>query len=118
MTRPEVSRKIAPEEVQAQDKTKPWVRMRIPPKFVRASWIVSQFVVNGEVYDASSYLGEHPGGPDSIFLVAGEDATEDFMAIHSSDAKKKLAEVMALLLVHFISLLKHLPTVPHWHIVE
>jgi len=25
-------------------------------------------------------------------LVAGEDATEDFMAIHSSDAKKKLAE--------------------------
>ena len=25
-------------------------------------------------------------------LVAGEDATEDFMAIHSSDAKRKLAE--------------------------
>lgn len=49
--------------------------------------------MNGEVYDASSYLNEHPGGADSILLVAGENATEDFMAIHSSDAKKKLAEV-------------------------
>lgn len=52
-----------------------------------------QFVVNGEVYDATAYLNDHPGGPDSIFLVAGQDASEDFMAIHSSDAKKKLAEV-------------------------
>jgi nitrate reductase (NAD(P)H) len=52
-----------------------------------------QFVVNGEVYDATTYLNDHPGGPDSIFLVAGQDASEDFMAIHSSDAKKKLAEV-------------------------
>ena len=52
-----------------------------------------QFVVNGEVYDATEYLDAHPGGADSILLVAGEDATEDFMAIHSTDAKKKLAEV-------------------------
>ena len=45
------------------------------------------------MYDASAYLSEHPGGADSILLVAGEDATEDFMAIHSTDAKKKLVEV-------------------------
>ncbi|KAG6843399.1 hypothetical protein H0H93_001151, partial [Arthromyces matolae] len=44
------------------------------------------------VYDATQYLNEHPGGPQSITLVAGEDATEDFMAIHSSDAKRKLAQ--------------------------
>ncbi|KAF6764114.1 nitrate reductase [Ephemerocybe angulata] len=50
------------------------------------------FVVRGEVYDATEYLSEHPGGPQSITLVAGDDATDDFMAIHSADARRKLAE--------------------------
>ncbi|KAF9045792.1 nitrate reductase [Hymenopellis radicata] len=50
------------------------------------------FVVQGEVYDGTAFLKDHPGGPDSITLVAGEDATEDFMAIHSSAAKSQLAE--------------------------
>lgn len=45
-----------------------------------------------QVYDATEYLAEHPGGPQSITLVAGEDATDDFMAIHSADARRKLAE--------------------------
>jgi len=45
-----------------------------------------------QVYDATQYLNDHPGGAQSITLVAGEDASEDFMAIHSSDAKKKLVE--------------------------
>lgn len=45
-----------------------------------------------QVYDATEYLNDHPGGPDSITLVAGEDATDDFIAIHSADARKKLAE--------------------------
>ena len=58
-----------------------------------ARLISRQFVVNGEVYDATDYLQDYPGGADSIFLASGEDATEDFMAIHSIDAKKKLAEV-------------------------
>ncbi|EKM57613.1 uncharacterized protein PHACADRAFT_170854 [Phanerochaete carnosa HHB-10118-sp] len=74
MTKPGVNRKITAEELKAQDKQKPW------------------FVVNGEVYDATEYLQDHPGGADSILLVAGDDATEDFMAIHSIDAKQKLAE--------------------------
>lgn len=52
-----------------------------------------QFAVHGEVYDATDYLDKHPGGPGSILLVAGDDATEDFMAIHSLDAKRKLAQV-------------------------
>lgn len=37
-------------------------------------------------------MKDHPGGSQSITLVAGEDATEDFLAIHSSDAKKQLAD--------------------------
>lgn len=43
--------------------------------------------VNGQVYDVSEYLAEHPGGRDSIILASGGDATEDFLAIHSNTAK-------------------------------
>ena len=43
-----------------------------------------------QVYDATSFLKEHPGGGDSILLVAGTDATEEFDAIHSEKAKKQL----------------------------
>jgi nitrate reductase (NAD(P)H) len=77
MTNPNVKRKISPEELQGQDKEKPW------------------FVVHGEVYDGTGFLKEHPGGGDSILLVAGEDATEDFMAIHSADGQAKLAQVIS-----------------------
>ena len=45
-----------------------------------------------QVYDGTDYLEQHPGGASSITLVAGEDASEDFMAIHSSDAKRQLAK--------------------------
>ncbi|KAH7035985.1 uncharacterized protein B0I36DRAFT_319500 [Microdochium trichocladiopsis] len=50
------------------------------------------FVVYGHVFDGTGYLQDHPGGAQSIQLVAGEDATEDFLAIHSADAKKMLRE--------------------------
>lgn len=49
--------------------------------------------MNGEVYDGTGYLKVHPGGGDSILLMAGEDASEDFLAIHSVDGRQKLAEV-------------------------
>lgn len=75
LTKPGVTRRITPEELAAQDKDRPW------------------FVVRGEVYDGTPFLKEHPGGADSILLVAGDDATEDFTAIHSADAHAKLAEV-------------------------
>jgi nitrate reductase (NAD(P)H) len=75
MTKPGVNRKITKAELaEHTGPENPW------------------FVVQGEVYDATTYLNEHPGGPQSITLVAGDDATEDFMAIHSADAKRKLAE--------------------------
>ncbi len=50
----------------------------------------SWFVVNGKVFDSSAYNKEHPGGAESILMVAGEDATEDFEAIHSRKAWKLL----------------------------
>nr|ABP97095.1 nitrate reductase [Chlorella vulgaris] len=50
------------------------------------------FVVDGKVYDATPFLKDHPGGADSILLVAGTDATDEFNAIHSLKAKKQLLE--------------------------
>jgi len=48
-----------------------------------SAWIV----VNGNVYDCTTYLKDHPGGASSIMLVAGqEDSTEDFQAVHSQKA--------------------------------
>ena len=42
------------------------------------------------MYDATPFLKDHPGGADSILLVAGTDATEEFDAIHSTKAKEQL----------------------------
>jgi nitrate reductase (NAD(P)H) len=50
------------------------------------AWII----VNNKVYDCTSYLDLHPGGADSIIINAGGDATEDFVAIHSTKATKML----------------------------
>lgn len=50
------------------------------------------FVNEGQVYDATPFLKEHPGGSDSITGVGGEDASEDFMAIHSETAKAQLQD--------------------------
>jgi len=39
------------------------------------------FVVNGEVYDGTPFLKEHPGGAVSIISAAGQDATDEFVGI-------------------------------------
>ena len=49
-------------------------------------WIV----IKDRVYDCTAYLELHPGGVDSIIINAGQDSTEDFVAIHSSKATKML----------------------------
>ncbi|KAI3622791.1 nitrate reductase [Moniliophthora roreri] len=73
-TKEGVNRVISLEEFEEQAKSKCW------------------FSISGEVYDATEYLSEHPGGEDSIVINQGEDATEDFMAIHSIDAKERLRQ--------------------------
>ena len=50
------------------------------------------FVVNGEVYDGTAFLKEHPGGAQSIVSAAGLDSTEEFMAIHSETAKAMMPD--------------------------
>ncbi|KAM0500367.1 hypothetical protein ACHAP8_004898 [Fusarium lateritium] len=73
LTNPHVNRKITIEELKAHEgEDEPW------------------FVIHGEVYDGTPYLSGHPGGAASIFGAAGQDATEEFMAIHSENAKAML----------------------------
>ncbi|OAA58718.1 nitrate reductase [Cordyceps fumosorosea ARSEF 2679] len=48
------------------------------------------FVVEGQVYDGTEYLDDHPGGATSIFAAAATDCTEEFLAIHSENAKAML----------------------------
>ena len=42
------------------------------------------FVHEGKVYDGTPFLADHPGGAESILIIGGQDATEDFNAIHSA----------------------------------
>ncbi|KAI0203985.1 nitrate reductase [Astrocystis sublimbata] len=75
MTNSKVDRIISLEELKSHDgETEPW------------------FVVNGEVYDGTAFLEGHPGGPTSITGAAGQDASEEFLAIHSENAKAMMVD--------------------------
>lgn len=70
MTKPGLKRLITVDELRRHDNDQdPW------------------FVMNGEVYQGASFLKEHPGGAQSIVGVAGLDASDEFLAIHSETAK-------------------------------
>jgi len=64
MTNDEVKTTIPVEDIKAHENEEtPW------------------FVLQGEVYDGTKFLKEHPGGAQSITAVAGTDCTDEFMAI-------------------------------------
>lgn len=52
------------------------------------------FVLNGEVYDGTPFLKEHPGGAQSIVSAAGLDSTDEFMAIRKSAVSALLRRKM------------------------
>lgn len=67
MTNPKINRKITITELkQHSGDVEPW------------------FVINEEVYDGTPYLEGHPGGAASIFGAAGQDVSEEFLAIRKS----------------------------------
>ncbi|KAG9074236.1 Cytochrome b2, mitochondrial precursor, partial [Ceratobasidium sp. 370] len=53
-------------------------------------------VVNGEVYDVTGFLNDHPGGIAPILKVAGSDATRVFVPIHPPDTLGALPPEMHL----------------------
>lgn len=64
MTNPNVDRLVTSQEIkQHAGEDSPW------------------FIVNNQVYDGKPFLEGHPGGAPSIFGAAGQDVTEEFLAI-------------------------------------
>ncbi|KAK4231284.1 hypothetical protein QBC38DRAFT_466329 [Podospora fimiseda] len=75
MTNPKISHEITLEELRAhENETSPW------------------FVLNGQVYDGTPFLEDHPGGASSIINSAAQDISDEFLAIHSENAKLMMPE--------------------------
>ncbi|KAK4166014.1 hypothetical protein QBC43DRAFT_287353 [Cladorrhinum sp. PSN259] len=75
MTDPKVDREITLEELRAhENETSPW------------------FVLNGQVYDGTAFLEGHPGGASSIVNAAAQDVSDEFLAIHSENAKAMMPQ--------------------------
>jgi len=70
------------------------------------------FVVDGRVYDSTRYNKDHPGGATSILLAAGEDASEEFLSIHSQKAKNILSEYYIGDVEGATAAASHLPPAP------
>ncbi|EEH06512.1 nitrate reductase [Histoplasma capsulatum G186AR] len=76
------------------DLKKPGLNITISLENFRRHQIGPQpwFALEGEVYDGTAFLNEHPGGAQSILSAAGLDITEEFMAIHSETAKAMMSD--------------------------
>lgn len=46
-------------------------------------------VINGNVYDITSYVPKHPGGVQQIMRVCGTDGTQAFVRKHDGDTRPK-----------------------------
>lgn len=44
-------------------------------------------VVNGNVYDVTTWINQHPGGPEKILFLCGKDGTSNFTNKHSGQEK-------------------------------
>jgi len=94
MTKPGINRKISVGELQsARAKKEAWfiVKGEVRHSCDLRLWN-ELYKCDCQVYQGKGFFNDHPGGAQSIEIVAGEDVTEDFMAIHSSDAKRQLAD--------------------------
>ncbi|KAI9297344.1 cytochrome b5 [Neoconidiobolus thromboides FSU 785] len=49
-------------------------------------------IVNGNVYDVTKFIQEHPGGEEVLLELGGQDATEAYLDIGHSESADKLLE--------------------------
>ncbi|GAA0183080.1 hypothetical protein Leryth_019346 [Lithospermum erythrorhizon] len=47
-------------------------------------------IMDGKVYDVSSYMDDHPGGDEVLLSTTGKDATNDFEDVGHSDSARKM----------------------------
>lgn len=43
--------------------------------------------INGGVYDLTSWINQHPGGPEAILSICGKDGSADFNAQHGGERR-------------------------------
>ncbi|GMH27568.1 hypothetical protein Nepgr_029411 [Nepenthes gracilis] len=53
-------------------------------------------VIDGKVYDVTTYLDEHPGGDDVVLEVTGKDAKEEFEDAGHSKSARELLETFCI----------------------
>ena len=90
--KPSISSKLAAAKQDSGIPNKQFTREEIEKHNTRNNcWLV----INGNVYDATSVLGWHPGGSSALLANAGKlslDVTSSFENVHDEYAHKKLAE--------------------------
>lgn len=59
-------------------------------------------IINGKVYNFTSYINQHPGGPSEIIRYCGGDGTVGFDTKDKSNPKSHSAEADALLAGYYI----------------
>lgn len=53
-------------------------------------WII----INGNVYDVTSFLNEHPGGKKIVLKYAGKDASKEFNGLHKPEVLAQHARLL------------------------
>ncbi|KAK9277382.1 hypothetical protein L1049_006925 [Liquidambar formosana] len=53
-------------------------------------------VIDGKVYDVTTYLDEHPGGDDVFIEVTGKDAADEFEDAGHSKSARELMETFCI----------------------
>lgn len=46
-------------------------------------------IIDGEAYDVTKFLPDHPGGAKAVLIYAGKDATEEFDMLHERKVIQK-----------------------------
>lgn len=57
--------------------------------------------INGSVYDLTSFINQHPGGPDRILSICGIDGSDAFNARHGGNSRPE--QVLATMKIGIIA---------------